>query len=202
MGEIYVYDPETEENVPIPAREPGGGLKVPGHDVLALPGTVEPDIAAIKAFLLTLAGIVTSGRAAVDLPSTINTYLQTLANAVTSNRVAVDLTGTVTTYLSNLPTLVANQAPPSAIYGGKKTVTTAGTNVQLQAASQPLTEGVLLRALDANTGLVYPGNSSVTSAGNGSRMAAREPCFIRIDNVNKVYIDAAVNGEGVTFLAW
>jgi hypothetical protein len=105
-------------------------------------------------------------------------------------------------YNAQLAQIVANQTPPTAIYGNKTNVITAGTRVQLQAASQALTEGVWVRALDANTGLIYVGNITISATAGGTRLAAKEAVFIRIDNLNKVNIDAAVNGEGVTYLGW
>lgn len=317
-GQLFYKDPELLANVELLARN-ASGKTVPSHDVATLPGTAETDISSSKGFLQTLAGIVASGRAAVDLSSTVVTYLSnlttlatylntlqgaitsarmavdlattptanlatlagaisaarmavdlattptanlatlagaitsarmavnldstpaanlvtlagaissarmavnvdstttgkldtiitalgaylsTLAGTVASSRVAVDLSSTVNTYLSNLTTIAANQAPPATLYAGKKTIGAAGTNGQIQASSQALTEGVWVRALDANTGLAYVGNSSVSSTGNGTRLAAKESVFVRIDNLNKVYVDTAVNAEGVTFLGW
>lgn len=102
---------------------------------------------------------------------------------------------------ARLDAINAAQAAPGAIYGGTKTVTTPGTRVVL-GTSQALTEGVQLRGLDANTGLVYPGNATVSATVNGTRLAAKEPLFIRCNNVNLVYLDAAVAGEGVTWIGW
>lgn len=102
---------------------------------------------------------------------------------------------------SDQSALVTTQSAPSANYGGRTTVTTAGIRVAL-ASSQALVEGVMVRALDANTGLVYIGTSSVSSTAAGTRLAAGESLFVRINNLASVYIDTAVNGEGVTFLGW
>jgi len=114
-------------------------------------------------------------------------FLQTIASA--------------SAHLSNLPTIVTGQAAPGAIYGGRTTVVTPGTRVPL-GASQPLTEGVLLRGLDTNVQLVYPGNATVSATAGGTRLAPREPLFIRCNNVNLVYLDAAAAGEGVTWIGW
>lgn len=102
---------------------------------------------------------------------------------------------------ARLDAINAAQGAPGAIYGGTKTVATPGTRVVL-GASQALTEGVQLRAIDGNTGLVYPGNATVSSTANGTRLAAKEPLFIRCNNVNLIYLDAAVAGEGVTWIGW
>lgn len=86
----------------------------------------------------------------------------------------------------------------TALYNGKKTVTTAGTRVAL-ASSQAILSGVTVKALAANTGVIYVGNSSVAST-NGFQLAAGESVFLEIADLATVYLDAAVNGEGVTYL--
>ena len=88
---------------------------------------------------------------------------------------------------------------PSTIYNGQKTVTTAGTRVVL-STSQTLTSGVTIKAMSTNTGIIFVGNSSVTSS-NGFRLSASAEVFIEIDNLATIYIDSSVNGEGVSYIA-
>jgi hypothetical protein len=186
-----------------------GGVHTPRHDIHALPGTVESDIGFLKTFLQTLAGIVTTGRAAVNvdtvttgkldsITTALGSYLATLAGAITSSRMAVNVDSTTT---GKLDTLHTDLAVPTVMYGGKTTVTTAGTRVVL-ASSQAITKGVWVRALDANTGLIYVGTSSVSSTAAGTRLAPGESIWIDIANLTTVNVDAAVNGEGVTYLGW
>lgn len=87
---------------------------------------------------------------------------------------------------------------PTAISSGRTTVTTAGTRVQM--ASVALVAGATIKALPTNTGLIYVGNVGVTSA-NGFILSPRESVFVAADNLNRFYIDAQVNGEGVSYLA-
>lgn len=87
---------------------------------------------------------------------------------------------------------------PSAAYSGQKTVTTAGTAEAL-ASTQALASGVFVKALAANTGDIYVGNSDVAAA-NGFVLAAGDLVFIEIDDLATVFIDAAENGEGVSYL--
>lgn len=94
---------------------------------------------------------------------------------------------------------VASVSLPTAVYNGKTTVTTAGTRVAL-ASSQALVSGVTVKALAANTGTIYVGNSSVAAA-NGFALAKGESVFIEIANLATVYLDSSVNGEGATFVA-
>lgn len=177
------------------ASDVAGTVHTPIHKISGLPGSSEGDIAASKGFLQTLAAAV----------ATVTTNLATLASAITAARMAVDVDSTTQGKLdalaAKLDTVSAAQGAPAALYGGRTTVPTAGTRVVL-GASQVLTEGVLMRGLDANAGLVYPGNSAVTATTNGTRLIAKEPLFIRINNVNKVYIDAATSGEGVSWIGW
>ena len=87
--------------------------------------------------------------------------------------------------------------PATTIYNGKVT-TNAGTRVQLNAASVPV-RSVTVKALSTNTGIVYVGNATVAAA-NGRELQAGEALDIDINNLNVVYVDVEVNGEGVTYL--
>lgn len=95
--------------------------------------------------------------------------------------------------------VTATVSLPSTIYNGKKTVTTAGTRVTL-ASSQAITSGVTIKALSTNTGVIYVGDSSVSSS-NGYQLAAGDSVFLEIANLSTVNLDSSVNGEGVTYLA-
>jgi hypothetical protein len=88
---------------------------------------------------------------------------------------------------------------PTSIYNGQKTVSTAGSAEAL-AASQAIVSGVHVKALIANTGKAYVGNSGVSSS-NGYELDPGESVFIEIANLATVYVDVAVNGEGVSYLA-
>lgn len=80
---------------------------------------------------------------------------------------------------------------------GQKTVSAAGTAEKLTTTK---TKDVLIKALSTNTGLVYVGDSTV-SASNGYQLSAKEEILLPLD-ASKIYIDSAVNGEGVCFLGW
>lgn len=80
---------------------------------------------------------------------------------------------------------------------GAKTVTTAGTRVQLSAISVP-TLRITVRANSANTGYVYVGGSTVSST-SGIYLGPQDSLLLAVGNLNAVYIDADVNGEGVKF---
>lgn len=85
---------------------------------------------------------------------------------------------------------------------GQRTVTTAGTAVAL--GTQQISGSLVIKALPANTGVMYVGNDGagdVTTA-NGFPLSAGEVVvFDHVANLGDVMVDAAVNGEGVAWLA-
>lgn len=98
-----------------------------------------------------------------------------------------------------VPVDVASVAAPSAIFSGQTIVTTAGTAVAL-TTTQAISSGVTVKGLSTNTGIVYVGNSAVDSS-NGFELAAGEAIFIDTDDLATVFVDAAVSGEGVSFIS-
>lgn len=99
--------------------------------------------------------------------------------------------------------------PPSAIVGGVKTLTTAGTAEQLITTSTEC-QYVVISSLDDNTGLAYIGGSDVDkSTKNGipigfvtdsSGVVIPESKIIPIDNANKLYVDVNDDGEGISYV--
>ncbi len=98
-----------------------------------------------------------------------------------------------------------------ALVSVAKAVTTAGTRVRLVASSLLASECVI-KALGANTGIIYVGGSDVASS-NGFQLAAGESVSVgqllqagalsrgeqRLD-LTDIYLDSSVNGEGVRVL--
>ncbi|MCC6957972.1 MAG: hypothetical protein IT316_14325 [Anaerolineales bacterium] len=84
---------------------------------------------------------------------------------------------------------------------GQKTVTTAGAAVPLGA--DPICAPLMVKALPGNTGSVAIGNdgsNDVTTA-NGLLLAAGESVvFSYVSTLAQLYVDAAVNGEGVCWV--
>lgn len=84
---------------------------------------------------------------------------------------------------------------------GQKTVTTAGTAVQL--GTQRISGALMVKALLANTGNIFIGNDGagdVTSA-NGMELDAGEVIiFSYVGSLETIWIDSSVNGEGVSWL--
>lgn len=84
---------------------------------------------------------------------------------------------------------------PAAILSGKTTVTTAGTRVQLASNA---CKSIVIKALAANTGIIYIGNVTVAAA-NGYELAAGDSISCDCSNLDLIYIDSSVNGEGVSW---
>ncbi len=94
----------------------------------------------------------------------------------------------------------------SSFTTGRKTVAVPGTPELLSATSQPIPPGVFLviKAMSANTGTIYVGNSSANANSATStvafRLSSTQAITLEIQNTNVVYIDASVAGEGVEYL--
>lgn len=88
---------------------------------------------------------------------------------------------------------------PTTLLNNLVTVTTAGTRVQISGTSSTC-KGITVKALAANTGTMYVGNSTV-SATNGYPLTAAQAISFDISNLSTVYIDSSVNGEKVAYLA-
>ena len=87
---------------------------------------------------------------------------------------------------------------PYTINGnGVTTVPSPGTAVQL--ASNTATASITIRALSTNTGRIYVGTSSVSSA-NGFQLSASETVSLDLNNLNKIYLDADNSSEGVSYI--
>ena len=86
---------------------------------------------------------------------------------------------------------------PETIGDGSKTVTTAGTEVQLTSTATKCFY-VIITALTTNTGTIWVGGSTVAS-GRGVPLVSLQSCRIDIDDLSKIYIDSTVNGEGVSY---
>lgn len=83
---------------------------------------------------------------------------------------------------------------------GRQVVTTAGTSVQF--ASQAC-KAVSITAETDNTGVIVVGASTVVAAiatRRGIPLAAGDTAVLGVDNMNRLFMDSTVNGDGVTWL--
>jgi len=89
-----------------------------------------------------------------------------------------------------------------AIGNGRKVVTTAGTAVPLESKSYGV-EYVIITAETDNGDYIAVGGVGVIEADatrTGLPLAAGDSATLYFVDMNQVYIDAAVNGEGVTYV--
>jgi len=88
----------------------------------------------------------------------------------------------------------------NSLLHGQTNVATAGTAVKL-IATDDATKSITIKALVANTNSIYVGDSGVDST-NGYILDAGDTMSMDLDNESdNVYIDADVNGEGVSWFA-
>jgi hypothetical protein len=88
----------------------------------------------------------------------------------------------------------------SVAISGQITVTTAGT--EIQGGNIALDNGVYIRALTGNTGVVYVGNDgagAVTSS-NGYQLNKGEAVRIQVANLSELWFDSATNGDKFCWL--
>lgn len=90
------------------------------------------------------------------------------------------------------PPVIIEKAPTS-LKAGEKTVASSATPEALGSAF--LKRGVLVVAKPSNTARVSVGNSTEQKV----ELQPRDWVFIPISNLSKVYIEVAVNGEGVDY---
>ena len=92
---------------------------------------------------------------------------------------------------------------------GSVTVSAAGTRVTLGSGTALPSKSaawVLIQAKTTNTGRIFIGDSSVSSSSFGVELSALDslsmpPCEVpNVYDLGHIFIDAADNGDGVTFL--
>ena len=84
---------------------------------------------------------------------------------------------------------------------GRQTVATAGTAVQLSSASV-VTKKTIICAEDDNTGTIAVGSTNVSAAlstRNGIYLLTADCAVISVNDLNKIYLDSTINGDGVTY---
>lgn len=104
--------------------------------------------------------------------------------------------GTVATDDLRVRLLLANISPFTTVVNGRQAVATAGTRVQLPSAA---CVAATVKALPTNTNNIYLGDAGVSSA-NGHVLDAGDAVNVAIDDLNRLWIDADTNGEGVSYL--
>lgn len=88
------------------------------------------------------------------------------------------------------------------IENGRKTVTTAGTAEALES-NDHIVAYVVITAETNNTGVITVGDSSVVAAvatRTGMPLSAGDSLTLHNIDLNNIFIDTTVNGDGVTYL--
>lgn len=84
------------------------------------------------------------------------------------------------------------------VKSGVTNVATAGTRVALSTGK---VTWVVIHAKSGNTNVIYVGGSDVDST-NGFILAANQfTPRLPVNDLSKIYLDSAVNGEGVSWIA-
>lgn len=95
-----------------------------------------------------------------------------------------------------------HEEPYNQIGDGRKVVATPGIAVQLSTTSVKC-QKVEITALPSNTNAVAVGSSTIlATAGSetGKILYAQDSITLFVDNLTKIYIDALIAGQGVTFI--
>lgn len=96
---------------------------------------------------------------------------------------------------------VTPSSPASSVGDGTRTVTTAGTRVQLSATSVPC-KRVFIQSSDGNTGTVVVGAVTCVAAQatrRGYSLFPSQGAWFEVTDLNKLYIDATVNASKVNY---
>lgn len=80
------------------------------------------------------------------------------------------------------------------------TVATAGTSVQ--GPNVPAPTGVVVQALNANTGTIYVWWQTGDGRTHGWELNANNKMFFPVNNVNKLWFDASANTQKACWLIW
>lgn len=147
---------------------------------------IETVLGTIDGDTSDLAGCVAGTEVQVDVVAPLPAGTNAIGKLAANSGVDigdVDVTSTV------LPTV-------TSIGNGAKDVTTAGSPVAL--AGSTACKKVFISSKDTNTGKIFIGGSGV-SASSGCFIYPGGSITLEISNLSSVYIDSAVNGEGVQF---
>lgn len=100
----------------------------------------------------------------------------------------------------NLKFLLPNK---SSLTTGQKDVTVAGTAEQLPDVGVPSGYKAIILAKPGNTGYIYLGSSKANAESltdRFDRLEAGDSVPLQITNLNLVWVDASVSGEGISYV--
>lgn len=121
-----------------------------------------------------------------------------------SIKIKTTATTTIQLFISNVesPTIedISTSTNRPTFYTNTKTVTTAGTAVQLPTKSVPSGYPVVVKAKRANTGYIYPGESKAQAEAHNVELSSKESVSLQVTNVNAIWIDSSIDTEGVEII--
>lgn len=88
----------------------------------------------------------------------------------------------------------------SSITTGEKTVTVAGVAEQLPDVEVPEGFAVTIIAKHTNVGRVYLGGSKIEAQNQLVNLDVEDYMYFYVTNVNKIWCDAANDGEGINYV--
>lgn len=147
----------------------------------------------LRATPVPISGNLTNISGTVSLPTGASTAGNQITGNASLSSIDTKLSGTLAVSATTLPQATLPASPKN----NQVTVSTAGTRVQL--GSNTLTVGVIVQALSTNTGLIYLGDSAVSS-GNGFELQAGQATSAGVSNTNALWVDASVNGDKICFI--
>lgn len=195
-------------------KSEGGQLVVPTSATAELTGnlkTITGSVTALEncevaqgAVLTGKSVLIAAGKSgsnaypiAVDASGNVQVDIVNTPAVSISGNVGIDPATNAVTIDNATPIDVTNvQDEISSLGEAAASVTTAGTRVQLGSHA---CKKCVVRANDANTGKIFVGSSSVSSANAGIQLIAGSSYEMNMSNTNLLYIDSEVNGEGVTY---
>lgn len=98
---------------------------------------------------------------------------------------------------------IFGNAVTKATLSGKTVVAVAGTPVKLGNDGVLVQGGITIKAMSTNTGLIYIGDTGYETVNShtGFQLSAKEQIYLSwLDHLGQIWLDAAVNGEGVVWI--
>ena len=199
IPEIKVPTPQVTVNIP--------DIKIPEFKEIKLPKISVPKPEVIVNFDTSKIKMPTE----MDVKGSVNLEGIDLRNPLPVQ--LRDSSGNAINLMENLTQVISsgggartgkfsvNQLDIHTVSDGNRTVT-AGTALPLITASTPCKK-LTVTALPNNTDLIVVGGQTVVASSDNRRghtLFAGSAITLEIDNVNKIFIDSIVTGEGVSFI--
>lgn len=103
------------------------------------------------------------------------------------------------TEISSLSSIDGKLSTPTTVRYGQNTDVDQAAE-QVTASSGVLVNGMFIKALSTNTGIIYVGSDNSVTASNGYELLAGDSVFISCNNQNIPYVIASVDNQKVSFI--